>query len=85
MGMGLITVLVVPGGHVEPLRTSAEEGEDIRYDEEEEDEDDRHCEEEVNEMDCENVMDTFCKEQALSPKERALSRLIYHYFSKIIM
>ena len=39
MGMGLITVLVVPGGHVEPLRTSAEEGEDIRYDEEEEDED----------------------------------------------
>ncbi len=42
MGMGLITVLVVPGGHVEPLRTSAEEGEDIRYDEEEEDEDDQH-------------------------------------------
>jgi hypothetical protein len=42
MGMGLITVLVVPGGHVESLRTSAEEGEDIRYDEEEEDEDDQH-------------------------------------------
>jgi len=59
MGLGLLTVLVVLGGHAEPLRTPAEEEED-RYDEEEEDEDDHHCdEEEVDEMDGENVMDTF--------------------------
>jgi hypothetical protein len=37
VGLGLLTVLVVPGGHAEPLRTPAEED-----DEEEEDEDDQH-------------------------------------------
>ena len=46
-GAGQLTVLVVLGGHAEPLRTPAEEEED-RYDEEEEDEDDHH--------DGENVM-----------------------------
>ena len=54
MGLGLLTVLVVPSGRAEPLRTPAEED---RCDEEEEDE---HCDkEEVDEMDGENVMDTF--------------------------
>ena len=57
MGLRLLTVLVVPSGRAEPLRTPAEEEEEDRCDEEEEDE---HCDkEEVDEMDGENVMDTF--------------------------
>ena len=60
MGLGLLTVLVIPSGRAEPLRTPEEEEEEDRYDEEEDDEDDQHCdEEEVDEMDGENVMDTF--------------------------
>jgi hypothetical protein len=55
MGLGLLTVLVVPGSAWPPLRTPAEEEEEDRYDEEEEDEDDQHCdEEEVDEVDGEN-------------------------------
>jgi hypothetical protein len=38
MGLGLLTVLVVPSGRAEPLRTPAEEEEEDRCDEEEEDE-----------------------------------------------
>ena len=38
MGLGLLTVLVVPSGRAEPLRTPAEEEEEDRCDEEQEDE-----------------------------------------------
>ena len=38
MGLGLLTVLVIPSGRAEPLRTPEEEEEEDRYDEEEEDE-----------------------------------------------
>jgi hypothetical protein len=38
MGLGLLTVLVVPSDRAEPLRTPLEEEEEDRCDEEEEDE-----------------------------------------------
>ena len=38
MGLGLLTVLVVPSGRAEPLRTPPEEEEEDRCDEQEEDE-----------------------------------------------